>query len=246
MIGKPRTAPGVALLVIGTAALAATAIAAAWTPPHVPALMFWALLAIAAELMWIRLPVGGATISMASCPQFAMLLILPPGHAMLITAVTGAAAEALVLRKPPPRVLFNAAQSALAVGAAAWLFGATGGRTVSLPALLGEGALLPVAIAACAYFVLNTGAVSLAVALDERVSPLAVWRRNFGHGYEGLACAAMLSLGALLASHYVSIGTAGTILVALPVLLAYQGYRLAALLREHRRQMEESDERRAA
>lgn len=241
---SPRPRTGVILLVMGTAALAAAAITSSWTTPLTGDLFFWALLALAAELMWIRLPLGGATISMASCPQFAMLLILPPAQAMLLTAATGGVAEALVLRKPLLRVLFNASQNALAVGGAAWLFAHTGGGAKPLPELIAQGALLPFALAACAYFAVNTAAVSGAVALSEGLPVVAAWRRNFGDRHETFASAALLSLGVLLASQAVAIGMAGTVLIALPVALAYNGYRLAARL--HAREQEPEGPRKAA
>ena len=234
----------VILLVLITAILAAAFTAGSWTAPHVPTLLFWAAVSIAAELMWIRLPVGEATLSMASCSQFAMVLMLPRGHAMAIAAITGALSEALYLRKSPSRVIFNASQTALAVGVASWLFSVSGGASARLLELVAHGRMLPIGLAAIAYFAVNTGAVSLAVGLSERISPLAAWRKNFGYRYELLASAALLSLGAMLASHYAATGIPGTVLVAFPVVLAYQGYRKVTARRST--QEPESAERRAA
>jgi hypothetical protein len=225
-----RLAPRLLLLVACTVALAAIGTAASWAPPHWDTLLFWAVVSLAAELMWIRLPVGDATLSMASCSHFAALLMLPRGHAMAVTAVTGALAEAFVLRKPAPRVLFNAAQTAIAVGAASWLYGASGGG--ALLEGLTHGRLLPILAAACAYFAVNTGLVSLAVSLSERVSWVSAWLRNFGHAQELVAGAALLSLGTLLAIQYAATGVAGTVLVAFPVALAHQSYRLTTSRRD--------------
>ena len=228
-------------LILGAAALAAVSIARTWDGPPADSLIFWAIVCLAGELMWIRLPLGRATLSMASCCQFAALLVLPRGQAMALTAMGGAFVEAAVLRKPARRVLFNASQAALSVGAASWAFAATSGLGSRLQPMLAHGQLLPFALAAAAYFLVNTGAVSLAVSLSEGVTPFAAWRRNFGHGYEILSSGALFSLGVLLATQYSAAGVAGTLLLALPLLLAYAGYR-----RSSRRPGEERVEAREA
>lgn len=219
-----RTPPRVKILVAGTTVLAALLTIASWTSPDPGTLLFWAAISVVAELMWIRLPAGSATLSMASCSQLALALTLPRGPAMALTAATGALVEALVLRKPASRVLFNASQSALAVGAASWLYATLAGGTPLL-VLLARGELLPLVLAAGAYFAVNTGAVSLAIAWCDGAHPVAVWRMNFGRGYDLLGSAAVLSLGVLLASLHAATGMLGTVLVAFPLVLAHQGYR---------------------
>lgn len=238
-----RSNPRVRILVAGTAALAALLTIGWWTPPDPGTLLFWAAISIVAELMWIRLPVGSATLSMASCSQLALALTLPRGPAMALTAVTGALVESLVLRKPLSRVLFNASQSALAVGAASWLYATLAGGTPLL-ALLARAELLPLVLAAFAYFAMNTGAVSLAIAWCDGAHPWAVWRANFGHGYELLGSAAVLSLGILLASLFAATGMVGTVLVAFPLVLAHQGYR--RITAQRRKRAEPVPEARAA
>ncbi len=215
---EPRTLA----LALATAALAAAALARAWSGPPTPAFWFWCGACLVGELMWLRLPLGGATLSMASCCNFAALLVLPRGHAMAVTALAAAVAELAVMRKPPRRVLFNAGQSALAVGAAASVFDMLRGAA---PPPLEATPWAPFVAAAAVFTLMNYGAVSLAVALSERVSPFTAWRRNFGNAYDLLSSGALFSLGILLAVHYTMAGARMTALAVLPLVLGWVSYR---------------------
>src|SRR5258705_5476386 len=88
---------------------------------------FWLAACVAAEILWVRMPLGNATLSMASACNFAALLVLPRGEAMVAAAGASVLAEALVMKKSPVRFIFNAAQSALAVAASSWMLDVTGG-----------------------------------------------------------------------------------------------------------------------
>lgn len=222
---KRIAAHRVLALVFGALFLATFAIGRSWTEPIGRDILFWSVACIVGEVLWVRLPMGQATNSFASCIHFAVLLLLPRGQAMAMVGLTGAIAEALVLRKPPLRVMFNASQAALAVGAASVAYTLLGGGRASVSALLYGFDLLPFVGAAAAYYVVNTGAVSCAVALSEGVPPWTAWWRNYGTRYQVLAVAGLISLGALLASHYAVTGVAGTLIVLLPLLLVHEGYR---------------------
>jgi len=154
---------------------------------------------------------------------------------MAITALTGLAAEIGFLRKPLRRAVFNAAQSALAVGAASAVIRAMSGGSPSVSDLVLGANILPVLVAGAAYFVVNTGTVSLAVALHERIPLARAWSSNFGDRYELLSNGALFSLGALIASQYAASGAGGTLLVVLPLLVAFEGYRQFARSRGARR-----------
>jgi MASE9 len=213
-------------LVFGALALATVATMMSWSGPPGRGFWFWFIACFAGELLWIRLPLGQATDSMASCFHFATLLLLPRGHAMAIAALSGGLAETAVLRKPPLRVIYNASQASLAVGLASLAYHGLAGGQHDLPAMLYSSRLLPFIAAAAAYYLVNTGSVSLAVALAENVRPWSAWKRNFGTRYDALTAGAVISLGALLASHYALTGATGTLLVVLPLVIAYEGLRL--------------------
>lgn len=208
------------------------ALGAAWTlfahwPAELPReFWFWLLACFAGELMWVPLPLGrGSTASMASCFNYAALLVLPTGEALFATVIATVVGERFGLRKPLLRVLYNASHTALAVAAGAWVFGALAGGSRDLVGLLSTLQLAPFVAAAAVYYVINRGAVVLAIASCEGLPLWSAWQRNFGSGYEALSSGAVFSLGALFATHFQGIGIAGTLLVALPLLLACDGLR---------------------
>src|SRR5262245_8819983 len=160
-------------LALATVALAAggLAIAASWAGRPGPAFGFWFAACFAGELLWVRLPFGRATLSMASTCNFAALMLLPRAEAMLAAAGASLVAELLVMRKPPARLLFNAGQTALAVGAGALAYRALAGPAASPVAVLVGRGLWPMLAAAASYAAVNTASVSLAIGVAERVAP---------------------------------------------------------------------------
>jgi hypothetical protein len=196
----------------------------AWPGPATPDFWIWFAMCLAGELLWVRLPVGQATVSMASCFQFAALLLLPRGHAMALAGLSTVLAESTVMRKAPLRSVYNGAQAALSVGAAGLALAAFEGAKNVTDMVYGFQPL-PLLAAALLYFAINTGTVSLAVSVSERISPWRAWRTNFGNRYELLSNGTLFSLGALLASHYATNGVKGTLLVVFPILVAHESYR---------------------
>lgn len=215
------TSPRILALVGATVALAVAFLLASWSGAADGRFAFWFGACLLGELLWVRMPVGRATVSMASCFHFAAVLALPAGQAMAATALSGLLAELVVLRKAPLRAVFNSAQSALAVGAAAGMLALTPGD----PMGGGAGDLLRLLAAGAAYFVVNTGAVSAAVALSEGITPAAAWRANFGNLYEVLSNGALFSLGTLVASGVAAHGPVALVVAALPLWVAFEGYR---------------------
>ena len=214
------------LLMVGlAAAVAALTLAGNWPGEWPHAFWFWLVACLAGEVMWVKLPIGGATLSMASCFNYAALLVLPRGEALAATVLATILGEAVALRKPAVRVIYNSSHTTLAVAAGSWVFGQLAGPTDNLVTLLAELKLLPFLLSGLTYYAINRVAVVLAIASCERMSPLEAWRRNFGSAYEALSAGAIFSLGALLATHYQGIGMVGTLLVALPLLMACDGLR---------------------
>ena len=229
-------------LVVGGAAVL---MAKAGTPQLTRETLFWLVACFAGEVLWVRLPAGSATVSMAACFNFAALLVLAPREAMPVAALASLAAELVVMRKPFVRALFNAAQTTLAVALARVCFDALGGRGVSLMDLVSGLHLLPLLGAAIAYYAVNRTTVAVVVAIAQGLGLGESWRRNFGSVYDLLSSGAAFSLGALLATHYAGIGMVGTLFVALPLVLACDGYRRFA--RDARPSEPEAEsERRAA
>ncbi len=242
---NPHLRMRLTVLVALMAVSAVAAIAACWRFPVSAAFWFWLAACFAGELLWVRLPFGRATLSMASCFNYAALLVLGRGEAMVATALATVVAELLFMRKPFERALYNGAHTVFAVGAASWAFSALSGGSRDLVAMVSEVRLLPFVAAAVAYYAVNRSAVSLAVAWHEALPLFAAWRRNFGHRYELLSSGAVFSLGAMLATHQAAMGIGGTLLVVLPLLIACDGYR-RFLAGQAPDEEDSSDSRRAA
>ncbi len=220
---KPPTRALVAM-VATTVALAGVAFLASAPDWPSRAVWFWMIACTLSERLWVRLPFGRATLSMSSCFNLAALLVLPRGEAMFVVAVSVAIAERAFMRKPATRVVFNGAQTALAVAAGSLAFTLSGGTPERLGTMIAAFAWWPFLAAGLAYSIVNTGAVSVAVALSEGTSPWRAWRENFWSGFELVARGALLSLGILVAIDYMLVGPAGTILAALSLILAHRSY----------------------
>ena len=201
-------------LALVVAACACTMLA--WRTPATGWFWMWCAICFASERLWLRLPLGDATITMASCCNAAAILLMPPGHAMAAIAVSTLLAELVFMHKPPMRALYNGAQSALAAGAA-------GCTLVALRPWVGD-VVAPI-VGLSAYWLVNTGAVSLAIAWHDGLSVPHVWRTNFGHRYEIIATGALFSIGSLVAGHMRDHGPSALLLALLPMLAAWEGWR---------------------
>mgnify|MGYP001592322470 CR=1 FL=1 len=81
--------------------------------------------------------------------------------------------------RPRPRMykaLFNLCNFVLAAWAGGHVFQATGGR---LGDVVSPGSLLALLLTVVTFFVVNTGLVSLAVGLEQRISPFRVWYEKY-------------------------------------------------------------------
>ena len=189
-------------------------------------LMFWFAACVVGERLWVRLPLGGATLSMAACFNFAATLLLPRADAMIAIALSTVVSERWFMRKPAHRSIFNASQSMLASAAASWVLWLLLPANASVTGALVRFEPLPMVAAAIAYAVVNTGSVACAVALCEKLSPWTAWRRLFGNGLNLSIEGASLSLGVLVAVHVTQAGLAATALALCPLVVAHQAYRM--------------------
>jgi len=210
--------------VSATMVVAAAVLARAWSGPPGPDFALWILLGVLGEALWLRLPVGNATLSMAVTANFAAMLVLPAGHALGAIAISTLIAEATMMRKSPLRLAFNASQSILAAAAGIAVMELLGGVTLtSRP--FGPGDALACLAGAAAYTLVNTGMVSMMIGLEHRLSAFYAWRVNFANSYEVVSNGALFSMGVMLALLIGQIGSVAVMLVALPVVLAWLGYR---------------------
>jgi hypothetical protein len=173
---------------------------------------FLAYLAASAilQLVGLKLP-GGGTLSVSAVGLVGAAIVLGPGPAIAIGALTGLA-QWLRSRGLAHRALFDIANLALASGAAALVF-----DLIADVARSGLVRLLAALLAGLAYVTVNIGLLCVAMALSEARSPLNVWRERFHFArFHFLAYGA---LGLLAASAYTQLGAPALLAFVLPPIL---------------------------
>jgi len=233
--------PWLARYVVGVDACALAALAASLRGGLPSDGATFALVAALAALAGLR-PVRFARFKteLTATHPFVLLAVavLGPLEAMLVAVIglTG------VLVRPgrrldPMRTAFNLGAVTLSSAAASWSFLQLGGKV--------GGALWssfgPLAAATAAYFLVNTGLVTVAIAYQQRTSMLAVWRESF----QWTAVSYFTGL-TLAAAMIVALQSWGLWVLALAIppcwlLLAfYKAHREA--IQEHERRVEEVED----
>ena len=177
----------------GTAAVLHAAVGALYAPRP----LLWLTFAAAALLLGffrLRFASVSANISIDDTLLIAMAVMCGPAPTTL--AIAGGACVVCWRRGLPFRqVLFNAGSLAISMSVAAHTF-----FVVSGVAPLGVGQVpvmslvVPLVTMTLVYFALSSGLTAVAIALDTRQSPIAVWRTHFcwlGLGYVGAASVAL-------------------------------------------------------
>jgi putative nucleotidyltransferase with HDIG domain len=182
---------------------------------HWNALGAFVALGFVSEASYLRLRVGRAETqsSVAFIPFLASAFLFDTGWASCIAGIAVFGVETIVKRKPPLKVVFNVAQMAVSVGLASVLYQALGG-TYSLARF--QWNLLPTAVAVVTYFLVNSTAVSVAVALGDAVPLRSAWVRIAGSSlvYDFFSS----PLAPLLAFLYVRLeGVLGILVLVLPL-----------------------------
>jgi putative nucleotidyltransferase with HDIG domain len=159
---------------------------------------------------------------------FAAALLLSPGLALLVAA--GATLLAYARRRQSPwfESVFNASTSGLATFAAAAVFGALGGDRGSVASYAPA-----VGAAAVVKYLMHTGLIDIAVALQLRRNPLATWwpvhRRDLP---QSTALYALGGLMAIVADAY----PVAIVLFAIPMAGIFASMRETARLRTQTRE----------
>lgn len=191
-----------------------------------PALVWWVIFITVADLNPIQLPRAHADITVSSTLDYAAIALFGPAGAALIEVLSTAFTELAVGRRSPHKVVFNICLLVITIMTAGWAFQALGGAEADT---LGE-LLPPLGACALVYYILNTGGVSLIVALSEGLNAWRVWQRTYVWTLTHLV--AFVPLGALVVIVYRNVGIAGVALFLLPLLLARYSFKLYAEMRE--------------
>jgi diguanylate cyclase (GGDEF)-like protein len=191
---------------------------------HGPRLALFAALVLVGELLPIEVPrrytPDRMTISTAFA--FAILLEFGPLPAMVVYAGASAVAD-VVARSSPATVLFNAAQYALSLAAAAVGLVLVGG---SAPVADIDAALPAILVAAVVLFLVNHGLAGVGAAMLTQDRVLSYLRRDIG--FQVWTAGFLLAMAPLLVvASEVSLALA--VVSFLPMLAIYFGGRQAAL-----------------
>jgi len=149
-----------------------------------PVALPWFILAgltILSGYATLRLPTVPVSFSISDSFTITAALLYGPEAGTVAVAIDSLVMSyQLARRNCAQRLLFNTAAPALAMWTAAhgffWLAGV--GPLVQPAPLLGR-LFGPLIAFAALYFVLNTGLIAGAVAFEQRMAPLAIWRRHF-------------------------------------------------------------------
>jgi len=225
-----------AVAVVASACLAL----AGWSVPtaalalHWNALAAFVVLGFLSEAFYLRLRVGrGETSSsVAFIPFLAAVLLFDTGWAIVVAALSELAVEFAVRKKPAIKIVFNVSQLVVCVALASWVFQALRGEPSTAVFVLRP---LAIAGAVGTYFLVNSCAVSVAVALGDHIAFGNAWSRIGGSSL--LYDFASSSLAALLAFLYVKWQLPGLLLVIVPIWFVRHIYHVVFQLEQVNRDL---------
>lgn len=173
------------------------------------------LLYVAAESRPVYLPRFFVSVSFMTA--VVAIIQIPPAAVALLCAV-GPLGELLGRERPVlHKVLFNMAQYSVAGGLASLTYHGLGGVSDLRAAALPE-VIMATAAATSVFFLVNTMAVSGAIAIDAKVRFLRTWRSNFG--WLTATYFAFGASGVVLSGLYEAVGVLALPLLFVPFLVA--------------------------
>lgn len=181
-------------------------------------MLFWGTICLAGEALWLRTMQGQATWVMTPTFHLAMSILFKPAQFQPVIFLSRGVGDLLFRRSPWYKALFNAAQFTLSATGAWAMYSLANGSAEKLQELTHAGTVIPLLVLGLTHFILNTLLVSIAVAIDQRQSIVAVWKTNFGYRSEAASSATQFVMAVLLASLYSSVGYPAAALFLVPLL----------------------------
>ncbi|TPW12481.1 MAG: metal dependent phosphohydrolase, partial [bacterium] len=158
----------------------------------------------------------------ASTLDYAGILIFGPVATAWVEVLNTLILHGLIQRKPIRKTLFNAAVFSLTILVAGKVYQLAGGPIGVTPNLVTHGPAL--LLLGFTYFLVNTSAVSMILALSQGKRLWAIWRVNFRWTVSHMVAAVVV--GVALAALYHALGVGGVFLFVTPLLLASYAFRL--------------------
>jgi putative nucleotidyltransferase with HDIG domain len=194
-----------AIVVAGAAVLGHSA-ATLTTIPHPREWAVLATLALVASRFPLRVPGRNAWVSTSDTFFITSALLFGPAPATLTIAIDSVLMSHAFKTFSLRRVLFNGGAPALAFWTGAQVFFGLLGS----PPLFGlpvptDALVFPLACFALVYFTLNSGLTAVAIALEKKTTPLAVWRSHFAVVSLNYFASASVAYLLVLLSQYLSV-----------------------------------------
>lgn len=170
----------VSLITIAGAILFGVSVYALQTTPHFREWAILGVLALLASRFPLRMPGTNAWFSISDTFFMASALLFGPAPATVSIAIDSMAMSSSFKTWSLRRFLFNSGAPAIAfwIGAQAFFF-LSGTGPMFRGGVSVDTVVVPIACFALVYFALNSGLLSIAVALEKKTSPLEVWRSHF-------------------------------------------------------------------
>lgn len=196
------------------------------TPDTWLILIFFIVLSTVAEFMPVDLPVGGR-VTIGFPIDFVVILIYGPLFAICVTFIGEILGDIFNRKTIWYKTLFNASQYALSAGVAGIVYQKLGG-VVGLVNI--SNYIIPAAICAISYFLINSSLFMIVISLAEEVSILFVWKNRI----RGIIATyiTLAPIGFVMALVYTSIGVWGIILFFFPLFLARRSFELYTKMRK--------------
>ncbi len=235
------------LYVLAVAALAAGVMAYVFNTYGAPIVSggftSWAGLAVligiaaAGERLAIQFQSGRAGLSVASIPIVAMVPLFGPSVATAATAFSELAGHFLLRRnRLLIKQVFNTAQFTIAIGLGSIVYNVFGGPVSSASFDL-VTTLIPMGGLILAYFLTNTGLVSVVIALDTGRGVRDIWRKIGPVGFANDLASSSFSL--LLVFAFAELGLSGLVVLLLPLMFVHHSYAVyLTLLKQNKEILE--------
>lgn len=228
----------IVLIAVVSLATVAVLVMPAWSIPASSDSRFWnglvafGLLGILSDSTSLRKSFANVSNSVAFIPLLAAVPLFGHPWPMLISGLTAAVVDSLIRRKPAIRVWFNTAQYMLAIGTGGLVYGALGGP---FDVEHFSFSILPFLGLIVAFFLINSGSVTLAVSFSSGVSARESWSRIVGGSLLYDFFASFLAM--LLAFLYVELQFAGLALLIIPLFFVRHMYQINLQLERVNREL---------
>jgi putative nucleotidyltransferase with HDIG domain len=170
---------------------------------------------------------GGGRVTIGFPIDFVVILIYGPAFAICVTFIGEILGDIFNRKTIWYKTLFNASQYVLATGIAGMVYQILGG-VVGVVSLTNY--IVPAAICAIVYYLINSSLFVIVISLAEGVSILSVWKNRI----RGIIATyiALAPIGFVMALVYTSIGVWGIILFFFPLILARRSFELYTKMRK--------------